>query len=408
MKKTFVLAALICLTFSLGLFAQTTTTSISDMYLISSKAGRVNLVEGAVLVERNNGKNTGLNKSDEIKIGEKVSTGSNGKAEILLNPGSYARLGENSEFEFATTELDNLQLKLNRGSAIFEIITHSDEGFILGIQTPQTKTFVLESGVYRIDVLADNSTKVSVTKGKIQIGDNLAQIIKAGKSAIVKDSQVAVVKFDRDNKDALDTWSKIRAKDLMAVNARLRNANLTNSLVSSFYDRGWNAYNTFGVWVFNRFSGTWCYLPFGGYGSRNPYGWGYDWDIWRCNIPPRIIYTPPVITTVDPPKNTYAGNKRDRMQTETTDRTAGGGESTRTRPVFEGSRGGKEDNGWSPPIFNSSGTGRGSSTIDSSGKSDTPRYEPPRSEPPTRSEPPVSSPPTTRGDSPATTKPIDN
>jgi hypothetical protein len=385
MKKTFVLAALICLTFSLGLFAQTNTTSISDMYLISSKAGKVNLVEGAVLVERNNGKNTGLNKSDDLKIGEKVSTGSNGKAEILLNPGSYARLGENSEFEFAATDLDNLQVKLNRGSAIFEIITNRDEGFVLGIKTPQTTTSILESGVYRIDVLADNSTKISVWKGKAQLGDRAGQIIKGGKYVTIKDSQVAVAKFNRDNKDALDTWSKLRAKDLMAVNAKLRDANLRNSLVNSFNNRGWNSYNSYGVWVFNRFSGTWCYLPFGGYGSRNPYGWDYNWDIWRCDVPPVIIYTPPV-TTVVAPKSGEVGRNPHRQPRENPDQT-GSVDSGRTRPVFEGSRGGKEDSGWNPPIG-----GRDRDTT----PNPSPRFEPPRSEPP-------SSPP-----SPPAEKPIDN
>jgi ferric-dicitrate binding protein FerR (iron transport regulator) len=193
MKKTFFLAALSCLAFSTVLFAQI-PSSISDMYLISSKAGKVNLVEGTVSVERNNGKSTILKQGDELAVGEKASTESNGKAEVLLNPGSYLRLGENSEFEFSTNDLDDLQLKLSRGSAIFEVITNTDQGFAVGIQTPQTKTLILESGVYRIDILADNSTKVSVWKGKAQVGEKQSFIIKDGKFAIVKDSQVAVAK----------------------------------------------------------------------------------------------------------------------------------------------------------------------------------------------------------------------
>ena len=382
MRKTFISAALICLTFSLGLFAQTAPTSISDMYLISSKAGKVNLVEGAVLVERSTGKNTGLNKSDELKVGEKVSTGSNGKAEILLNPGSYLRLGENSEFEFATTELDDLQLKLNRGSAIFEVLTNSEQGFIVGIQTPQTKTFILESGVYRIDILADNSTKVSVWKGKAQIGEKDAQFIKGGKSATVKNSLVAIAKFDRDNKDALDTWSKLRAKDLMAINNKLRDANLRNSLINSFNNQGWNTYESYGVWVFNRFSGTWCFLPFGRRWN-SPYGWGYGYDIWDCRMPMMIMYTPPSNgggTSVS--TQGYTGQRTGRNPRDPRDSPPASGnsdESARTkpverdRPVFEGSRGsGSSDTGsrfepsYNPPT----------------GSRDTPVYNPPPSSPP--------------------------
>ncbi len=381
MRRTFILAALICLTSSLGLFAQTTPSSISDMYLISSKAGKVNLVEGAVLVERKNGKNTGLDKSDELVVGEKVSTGSNGKAEILLNPGSYLRLAENSEFEFTTTGLDDLQLKLNRGSAIFEVITNSNQGFIIGIQTPQTKTFILESGVYRIDILADNSTKVSVWKGKAQIGEKDAQFIKGGKSATVKNSQVAVSKFDRDNKDSLDNWSKIRAKDLMAINAKLREGNLRNSLIDSFSNRGWNTYNSYGVWVYNRTSGTWCFLPFGNR-WRSPYGFGYDYDLWDCQMPMHIIYSPPPTTTpnttstakpidgqrkIGPPIKIEPSSNADTEQSK-----------PRTKPVFE------TDNGKSD---SSNSSGR-TETADT-GNSDRPSYNPPVKNDP----PPVYNPP---------------
>jgi hypothetical protein len=403
MRKTFILAALICLTFSLGLFAQTAPTSISDMYLISSKAGKVNLVEGAVSVEQNNGKSIGLNKSDELKIGEKVSTGSNGKAEILLNPGSYLRLGENSEFEFATTGLDDLQLKLNRGSAIFEVLTNSEQGFIVGIQTPQTKTFILESGVYRIDILADNSTKVSVWKGKAQIGEKDAQFIKGGKFAVVKNSQVAVAKFDRDNKDALDTWSKLRAKDLMAINNKLRDANLRNSLINSFNNRGWNTYESYGVWVFNRFSGNWSFLPFGR-GWNSPYGWDYGSNIWHCDMPTIILYTPPSssgsggTTVVNP---LYTGAKRDPR-----------GERDPRQPGLDPPSGIADTNVSKPvqrdrPVFESSRGSSNNSNVDSSPVFDSPRSNPPaRNEAPVfKSEPAPASPPPAqqKGE-----KPIDN
>jgi hypothetical protein len=402
MRKTFILAALICLTFSLGLFAQTAPTSISDMYLISSKAGKVNLVEGAVSVEQKTGKSIGLNKNDELKVGEKVSTASNGKAEILLNPGSYLRLGENSEFEFATTGLDDLQLKLNRGSAIFEVLTNSEQGFIVGIQTPQTKTFILESGVYRIDILADNSTKVSVWKGKAQIGEKDAQFIKGGKSATVKNSLVAVAKFDRDNKDALDTWSKLRAKDLMAINNKLRDANLRNSLINSFNNQGWNTYESYGVWVFNRFTGTWCFLPFG---SRwnSPYGWGYSYDIWQCRMPPMIMYTPPSnsgsggTTVVNP---LYTGAKRDPR-----------GERDPRQPGLDPPSGIADTNVSKPvqrdrPVFESSRGSSDTSNADSSPAFDSPRYNPPaRNEAPVfKSEPAPAPPPAQQKGE----KPIDN
>lgn len=397
MRKTFILAALICFTFSIGLFAQTVSPSISDMYLISSKAGKVNLVEGVVSVERNS-KIAALIKNDELAIGEKISTGSNGKAEILLNPGSYLRLGENSEFEFVTTGLDDLQLKLNRGSAIFEVMTNSDQGFIVGIQTPQTKTVIIESGVYRIDVLTDNSTKVSVWKGKAQIGEKDGQVIKGGKFAVVKNSQVSVAKFDRDNKDALDTWSKLRAKDLMAINAKLREGNLKDSLINSFSNRGWNTYESFGVWVYNRFTKTWCFLPFGR-SWNSPYGWGYDYDIWDCRMPMTIMYMPPAAPAVPSSQGARTGrNPRSEREpvtiTSNSDETGARKPVERDRPIFESSRGSKDNSNYD---YNGS---RNEPSNNSSPSRNEPSYNPPAS----KNEPsPPPPPPVEKG-----AKPIDN
>ena len=59
----------------------------SDKYLISAKAGGVNFTEGAVNVIRADGKSGLLMKGDQIEIGDRVSTGSDGRVEVLLNPG---------------------------------------------------------------------------------------------------------------------------------------------------------------------------------------------------------------------------------------------------------------------------------------------------------------------------------
>ena len=44
--------------------------------------------------------------------GDAVRTGLDGRVEMLLNPGSYMRVGENSEFELADNSLNNLEVRL--------------------------------------------------------------------------------------------------------------------------------------------------------------------------------------------------------------------------------------------------------------------------------------------------------
>ena len=278
-----------------------TVSAASSLYVISAKAGAVNFVEGKVTVARQEGKTGYLLKGDELEIGDRVSTGAGGKAEILLNPGSFVRLAENSVFEFASTSLEDLQLKLGGGSAMFEVIT--DDKFTFAVNTPKAKFYIVKSGIYRVDVLGDGTGKIEVWKGRANAGGTE---IKSGRQATVSGSQTAALaKFDRDEKDSLEIWSKSRAKELAKINARLQNSLVRTSLMSSFYQTRWSLYDSYGLWVFSRFHGSYCFLPFG-YGWSSPYGYFYPRDIWYYNLPP-VIYNPPPPINPTPTVGTVGG-----------------------------------------------------------------------------------------------------
>jgi hypothetical protein len=218
-------------------------------------------------------------------------------------------LGANAEFEFQTTDLDNLKLKLSGGSAIFEV--YADNEFKVTLDLPDADIELTKSGVYRVDVLADGSGKISVWKGKVLIGDEKLAVT-AGKTVIVKGKTSAIAKFDRDNKDALDIWSDLRAKEASRINKRLQRNALTSTLLNSYSLGGWNMYNTFGLWVFDRLSGRWCFLPFG-QGWRSPYGYGYGFNIYDCPLPP-IVYTMPTLPA--PTTTTTPGNPMTPQQAQ--------------------------------------------------------------------------------------------
>ncbi len=289
--------SLITVLFTTLALAQENRQTVSEaarLYVVSAKAGGVNYVEGKVAVVRKAGKSGYLLKGDTLEIGDKVSTGTDGKAEILLNPGSFVRLAENSDFEFSTTSLEDLQLKLARGSAMFEVITDND--FTFAVNTPKAKFYIVQTGVYRVDVGNGGADKIEVWKGKAQVGGaaNAAEV-KSGRQATADGIQVAVTKFDRDEKDALELFSKSRAKELSKANARLQNSAVRTSLMNSFYRTRWSLYDSYGLWVYSPFAGSYCFLPFG-YGWSSPYGYYYPRDIWHYNLPP-VIYNPPTPQT---------------------------------------------------------------------------------------------------------------
>jgi hypothetical protein len=305
MKKNLLVAvtvAFLGLLFSNLVFAQSdrVISAAGDTYVISAKAGGVNFVEGNVTIVRKDGKSGALLKSDSVEVGDKVTTGADGKAEILLNPGSYVRLGADAQFEFQSTDLDNLKLKLSAGSAIFEV--YADNEFKVTLDLPANDIELTKSGVYRVDILADGRERIAVWKGKVIVGDDKAEVT-AGNEVFLKGTTASTIaKFDRKNKDALDLWSDLRAKEASNINKRLKKAALTGSLMDAYNRGGWNMYGSFGVWVFDPFSGRWCFMPFGR-GWRSPYGYSYRFDFYDCPLPPIVWTNPnptPIPTTPNP------------------------------------------------------------------------------------------------------------
>ncbi|NOT47086.1 MAG: FecR domain-containing protein [Acidobacteria bacterium] len=285
-------AAVTALVLTASLFAQddSIAAAAGSKYLISAKAGGVNFVQGAVGVVRTEGKSGYLLKGDKLEIGDRVSTGADGKVEILLNPGSYLRLGANSAFEFNSTSLDDLQVKLDAGSAILEVFATED--FVVSVNTPKTKLSLIESGIYRVDVGQGDVGKIAVWKGKARIGDDEKAVVKSGREGSMLGSALSVSKFDRDDKDDLEIWSKSRAKDLAKITASLERNTMRTALMRSFLGRQWNMYNSFGLWVYDPWSRSNCFLPFG-WGWGSPYGYGFGNNIGYYGLPRVVYYQPP-------------------------------------------------------------------------------------------------------------------
>src|SRR5204862_7462655 len=103
---------------------------------ISATAGGINSAIGRVMVKlAGTNSEQPLTAQDNLVSGDRVSTGVGARAEVLLNPGSYFRLGENSLFELVDNSLDNLRVKLIKGSAIIEATGGDDTELRLNIVT---------------------------------------------------------------------------------------------------------------------------------------------------------------------------------------------------------------------------------------------------------------------------------
>jgi hypothetical protein len=268
-----------------------------DPHVVSALAGGVNFVTGDVTMRRAEHQSwQSLRQTDDLRSGDTVRTGADGRAEVLLNPGSYLRLGENSELELTDSSLNTLRLKLTRGSALVEASLYDapassallaapqtkdsihnasarrPEGFVIEIDTAQTQVVIVRSGIYRVN--AGNTTELYVRDGRALVGRD-GVLVKGGNSAtIATGGAVEVAKFDKKQKDDLDVWSKHRAGELARVNSRLPVRALNATLVSMRWEIfNWGGSPT-GFWFYDWTALSYAYVPF--FSCRSPYGYAYN------------------------------------------------------------------------------------------------------------------------------------
>ncbi len=254
-----------------------------EKFVISAKAGGVNSVIGQAWVTRSGHPEQLLTAQDNLAAGDLVTTGTGSRVEVLLNPGSYLRVGENSEFRFADTSLDKLRVQLNKGSAIVEAMGLENTELHTSIVTKSARLLIARRGVYRINATAD-STELLVRKGRAQINDDARNIVKSGNQVTFRNGSFLTSKLGK-TQDQFDDWSKERANTLARANEKLSARGLNTYLSSfSYFDWAFSAANPYGLWTFSPFSRCFTFLPFY-YGWSSPYGHYYGlyysfYDYW--------------------------------------------------------------------------------------------------------------------------------
>ena len=256
-----------------------------DEKVISAQGGGVNFVSGDVSVRRKGEtKWQELTSKDDIKPGDVVRTGSFGRIEVLLNPGSYMRLDENSEFAFASVTPGDMRIKLGRGSVVIEAVSYGGDPGI-AIKTPHTVARIIKGGIYRVDVLSTTTTEVRVREGRAVVGvEPATTLVRGGHVARVSTGGVVeLAKFDKKLRDDLDEWSRERGKSLAKANQNMRRRTMNTLLASYRTDDVLDIFQRHGRYSNFGPSGAWVYLPelrcytfvpfYGGFSS--PYGHRY-------------------------------------------------------------------------------------------------------------------------------------
>src|SRR5438874_2125543 len=109
-------------------------------YVVSVKAGLVNHVQGTANVA----------SLETVRAGHSIKTGTDGYVEILLRPGSFLRLGENSEAILDDTDLASVKVTILNGPALVEASELNKEHPIT-VTTGNLTTKIMDDGIYRFE-----------------------------------------------------------------------------------------------------------------------------------------------------------------------------------------------------------------------------------------------------------------
>jgi hypothetical protein len=257
-----------------------------ERFGISAQAGGVNAVSGEVTMKRQGQEPKMVTSQDDLISGDVLTTNDASHAEILLNPGTYLRLAENSELVLVDNSLDNLQIKLNHGSAIIEATGPDGVEQHIPVVTEQEKLTIIRAGIYRINAMP-GVTELLVQKGRVRVGSDPKNIVKGGKKLTFRNSTPpSIAKLTKLDRDDFDGWSKDRGKTLARANDKL-----SRRQVNAYLSQGsWRSlrsarFGRWGFWAWSPFASCYTFMPFyygwgspygGWYGSYAGYGrWGY-------------------------------------------------------------------------------------------------------------------------------------
>ena len=242
----------------------------SAQSVISAKSGLIHYAEGRVflgdqLVENKFGNFPDIKENAQLRTED-------GRAEVLLTPGVFLRIAENSSFRMVTNRLIDTRLEFLSGSILVEADELLKDNGVTIVYNDYAVQ-IEKKGIYRFD---SDPAALRVYDGAV-----LAQI--NGKSQEIKEGQLLAMngdlklaKFNKDDVDALYKWSKRRAEYISMANV---------SAAKSVQDSGMGWYSS--GWAFNPYFNMYTFIPYRG-SYYNPFGYA----LWSPFTVYDYLYSP--------------------------------------------------------------------------------------------------------------------
>ena len=221
------------------------------------RPGDVNYVEGVASLDGNPLKQKDVGTAS-MEAGQELRT-SEGKVEILLNPGIYLRMDSNSVVKMISPSLTPTIVELRHGHASVEVDQLLKENVVQIVDNGVT-TQLVKNGYYEFNA---NSPMARVFKGQaeVQYSPKNWEEIKGGHElALLPNTHEKARTFHPDlAEDPLMAWSKLRSQYLAEAN---------NQIASEYYGDGYGP-----GWYWDQWNPGYTFLGMSPFYS--PFGWGF-------------------------------------------------------------------------------------------------------------------------------------
>ncbi len=179
--------------------------------VISARSGLVNYFEGVVFLDgqplaRKSG------TYSRMREGSTLLTES-GRAEVLLTPETYLRMGEESSIRMIAGDIDDTRVELLSGSSVLDS-ARAPAGEFVKIVFKDATIRILKPGHYRMDA---EPPQLRVYEGEAEVTRNGSPVKIESSQLMPLDGAPVVKRFTQGSDGLLDLWSEERGS-LIASN----------------------------------------------------------------------------------------------------------------------------------------------------------------------------------------------
>jgi len=231
--------------------------------------GTINYIEGqaAISSQALTEKSVG---SVKLQEGQTLST-EDGKAEVLLTPGIFLRVGDHSSLQMISPGLADTVMTLKRGRAFVEVADIRPENNVR-IGEDGSSTQLQKAGLYGFD--ADRgAVRVFDGKAVVQTDDKQIEVKGGHEITLNAAGKLKAQKFDKKaSMDDFDRWASLRSSYLAEANVdqARRYAGPPGFGAGGCYANGWYGNG----WYWDPGFDAYTFIPGDGI-FYDPFGWGF-------------------------------------------------------------------------------------------------------------------------------------